>query len=53
MYKAKNSGRNRIVSTLLSNEELEKKSMVQSNEKHFLFTGAHKQSTKKPGTNEN
>ena len=53
MYKAKNSGRNRIVSTLLSNEELEKKSMVQSNEKHFLFTGAHKQSSKKPGTNEN
>ena len=47
MYMAKNSGRNRIVSALLSNEDMEKKSMVHSNEKHFLFTGAHKQPSKK------
>ena len=49
MYEAKNSGRNRIVTSLLSNEDLEKKSMVQSNEKHFLFTGAHEQTSKNTG----
>ena len=52
MYKAKNTGRNRIVSSLLSSEDLEKKSMVHSNEKHFLFTGAHAQPAKKADANE-
>ena len=42
LYEAKNTGRNRIVTTSISKNELEKKSMVHNNEKHFLFTGAHK-----------
>lgn len=42
LYEAKHSGRNRIVATDILIEGEIKKSMVHSDEKHFLFFGKHK-----------
>lgn len=42
LYQAKNSGRNKIVVIPPIKEIVDKKSMVHSDEKHFLFTGIHK-----------
>lgn len=42
LYEAKDSGRNKIVATHILTEEETKKSMVLSEEKHFLFFGKHK-----------
>lgn len=44
LYEAKNTGRNKIVATDILIEEEIRKSMVHSDEKHFLFFGKHKKS---------
>ena len=42
LYEAKNTGRNRIVATHVSAKDETRKSMVHSDEKHFLFFGKHR-----------
>lgn len=41
LYEAKNTGRNKIIATQVLGDEEFKKSMVHSDEKHFLFFGKH------------